>query len=430
MMTPSRLTTYFHLFGRYRGVAVRVEDRDQRYSFVDVRDVVVLDPDVACHPGCLVRRGVDALQQGWEFSVQCEQCSDWYHGLCVGFRQEWEVPDLWFCRPCRGEVYEINASPDAGPQPTASSTLSVTPSVANSSSQLTQGEGQSLVVRSASGQGMAAEATTSQSQVLEQDNGNVCTPGSSGVIVDRRQEVGSRSEGEAIVAELPPPPHIPTSLAPPAPALTQPTLSSTPWDAERGSDAQQYGSPQWTDLPPLERMWSLFGSAQLAPATPPQRPPVPVRATSAPPSSPPVVASAARGRGRPRGSRNKPAAASSRLAHPPSSPQQNPGSHAVPTEPARVQSGPSLSSPPTGDAAPAKVRGRPRGSKNKPRVNPPAREGLFASASLAVESVLPSQGNGQQHQEDFTQPVTETSLDVSEASRRGEAGFLFQTRAK
>lgn len=52
-------------------MAVSVEDRDQVYSFVDVRDVVVLDPDVGCHAGCLLRGAVDAFtQQGWEFSVQ------------------------------------------------------------------------------------------------------------------------------------------------------------------------------------------------------------------------------------------------------------------------------------------------------------------------------------------------------------------------
>ena len=55
-------------------MAVNVEDRDQTYSFVDVRDVVVLDPDVGCHPGCLLRGAVDAFQQpGWEFSVQVKR---------------------------------------------------------------------------------------------------------------------------------------------------------------------------------------------------------------------------------------------------------------------------------------------------------------------------------------------------------------------
>lgn len=57
-------------------MAVNVEDRDQTYTFVDVRDVVVLDPDVGCHAGCLLRGTVliDASQQpGWEFSVQVKR---------------------------------------------------------------------------------------------------------------------------------------------------------------------------------------------------------------------------------------------------------------------------------------------------------------------------------------------------------------------
>lgn len=51
-------------------MAVSVEDRDQTYNFVDVRDVAVLDPDVGCHSGCLLRGAIDAFQRGWEFSVQ------------------------------------------------------------------------------------------------------------------------------------------------------------------------------------------------------------------------------------------------------------------------------------------------------------------------------------------------------------------------
>lgn len=57
-------------------MAVSVEDKDQKYSFVDVRDVVVLDPEVGCHAGCLLRGAVDALQEhGWEFSVQVGRLS-------------------------------------------------------------------------------------------------------------------------------------------------------------------------------------------------------------------------------------------------------------------------------------------------------------------------------------------------------------------
>lgn len=70
-LRPQQYPHEIHNFLRYRGVAVNVEDRDQVYSFVDLRDVVVLDPDVACYPDCLLRGAADAFQQpGWEFSVQ------------------------------------------------------------------------------------------------------------------------------------------------------------------------------------------------------------------------------------------------------------------------------------------------------------------------------------------------------------------------
>ena len=405
--------------------------------------MVVLDPEVACHPGCLVRLGVDALQQGWEFSVECEQCSNWYHGLCVGFRQEWEVPDLWFCRPCRGEVYEASTSPEAVPQPTEANTLSATSSVASSSGrepssgQLPATEGQDPMAPSTSEQGRAEEVTRGEGQAPQQDSSCESASSTRRPVVDRHQGSGSGREMEAIVAELPPPPQAPTNSAPPAAARIQLLPPSTPPDAEapgRGSDIP-YGSPQWTDLPPLERMLSLFGSQQTAPTAPPQRPPVPVRANSAPPSSPPVVSSSARGRGRPRGSRNKPASASSTLAHPPSSPQQALGSPVLPTPPARVQSAPSPQ--PTGEAAPAEVRDKPRGSMNKPRVDQPAPlalesqpEGLVSSASSAETSVLLPQGDGQQHQEYSDQPSTETSPAVDEPSGQGEVGILSQTHTK
>ena len=55
----------------YNSTAITVADKDQTYDFVDVRDVVVLDPGVRCHPDCFLRRSIDARQQrGWEFSVQ------------------------------------------------------------------------------------------------------------------------------------------------------------------------------------------------------------------------------------------------------------------------------------------------------------------------------------------------------------------------
>ncbi|CAN0453349.1 unnamed protein product, partial [Discosporangium mesarthrocarpum] len=38
---------------------------------------------------------------------QCEQCTRWYHGVCVGFDDERSVPDLWLCGPCRGTAHHV-----------------------------------------------------------------------------------------------------------------------------------------------------------------------------------------------------------------------------------------------------------------------------------------------------------------------------------
>lgn len=48
---------------------------------------------------------------------QCERCSEWFHGLCVGFREESAVPDLWICRSCRGLTQTVgnrNSTTSAG----------------------------------------------------------------------------------------------------------------------------------------------------------------------------------------------------------------------------------------------------------------------------------------------------------------------------
>lgn len=60
----------YYLDCRYRGIAVTVEDRDQTYDFMNVRDVVVLDPGVRCHDRCMLRGATEGFQRGWEFSVQ------------------------------------------------------------------------------------------------------------------------------------------------------------------------------------------------------------------------------------------------------------------------------------------------------------------------------------------------------------------------
>eukprot|EP00903_Cladosiphon_okamuranus_P005493 g5476.t1 len=106
---------------------------------------------------------------------------------------------------------------------------------------------------------------------------------------------------------------------------------------------------------------------------------------------------------------------------PESPPMPMSGSPVLPTPPAHAGSAPST--PPTGGAAPAKTRGRPRGSKNKPPVDKatmPALEsqpeGLRSSASSAETSVPPPQGDGQPN--DSAQPSAEISLADDEPSRQ------------
>ena len=48
---------------------------------------------------CVVRMG-NYGANGNHFSVQCDTCSRWFHGCCVGFSSEYDVPDIWHCSSC------------------------------------------------------------------------------------------------------------------------------------------------------------------------------------------------------------------------------------------------------------------------------------------------------------------------------------------
>jgi len=417
-------------FGRYRGVQVRVEDKDQVYSFVDVRDVVVLDPDVTCHAGCLVRRGVDAFERGWEFSVQCENCSKWYHGLCVGFSQEREVPDQWFCRPCRGESYQAMSNPDAITEPAAEGARQGTTAGAESGGRRQTGgrlaEGHDVVHPSVSGQGRLSEAARNGCEVREQDSSS---SGVSRAASDRQR----RGNGEGtLLAEVAGPQRAPQCPAPPAQLENVESPSPRPPSAVEAS-GQVSGAPnestQWPTLPSPERVLSLFDPQQHAPmsVTPGSSLPLPTNAD--PPLPPPVaVSSAPRGRGRPRGSRNKSASPRSPHVQPPASPQPVPVSPIVPVPSAGVQS--TQSTPRTGAAGSARGRGRPRGSKNsKPPPDPPASEAQQGSQSAPPTSedpaARPSQGEEQQQQRESAHPLVENSVKADGVRLSGkDSGFF------
>ncbi len=405
---------------------MRVEDRDQVYSFVDVRDVVVLDPDVACHTGCLVRRGVDAFQQGWEFSVQCEQCSKWYHGLCVGFSQEREIPDQWFCRPCQGESYHTMSNQDATTEPAAVGARQATLSGADSGGREQTGghpaEVHGVVYPSVSEQGRATEATRTGDEVHEQDSGNCGSLGVSGATSDTPRRANGAG---TVVAEVAEPQRAPLCTAPPAhlenvesPSPRPPSVAEAPGEVS----GAPYGSTQWPILPSPERILSLFDPQQHAPtnSTPGSSLPDPV--DSAPPLPPPVAASSTpRGEERPRGSP---------LIQPPASPQPAPGSPIVPVPSVGAQS--TQAPPPAGAGAtgPARSRGRPRGSKkSKPPPDPSASKAQPGSQSAPPASrdaaAQHSQGE-QQQQNESVHPLVGTSVTGGDGVHlSGEESGLF-----
>lgn len=39
--------------------------------------------------------------------IQCDQCSVWQHGNCVGFADESEVPEVYYCEICHPEFHKV-----------------------------------------------------------------------------------------------------------------------------------------------------------------------------------------------------------------------------------------------------------------------------------------------------------------------------------
>lgn len=42
-----------------------------------------------------------------DFFVQCDKCLVWQHGGCVGFQDEIELPDEYFCEICKPRLHKI-----------------------------------------------------------------------------------------------------------------------------------------------------------------------------------------------------------------------------------------------------------------------------------------------------------------------------------
>ena len=59
------------------------------------------DGETRCVCGSLSDKGL---------MVQCDKCEAWQHGVCVGFKEEDEVPDNWFCARCEAKLATVGFS--------------------------------------------------------------------------------------------------------------------------------------------------------------------------------------------------------------------------------------------------------------------------------------------------------------------------------
>lgn len=331
---------------------------------------------------------------------QCEQCSGWFHGVCVGISEETAVPDRWFCNPCIGQPHLTAPVTVTAPAVRATgSSRGRGSSGRNRGRGRGRGRGQSSGRQDrapplASAQVQERGAARGRGQVPEQDGSDIGSRTLSRTSVDGGPATSAPATEETDVSHSGAPQQASASPTPPPPPVqAQSTLSPSSTAATapaRGSDRPR-GSA-------VETAVSLSAAPQRAPASP-ASPARPVQVQSAA-SPPPAVAAA-------------PDATVS-LSAPP---QQAPGSPAPPAPPTQVQSTPSPS--PEVAAAPSRGRGRGRGSRNAspsakpstplvsapPVSAPPVSAPTQATpAPASPPSVPPSVPPPDRHQEQQQQP--------------------------
>ena len=53
--------------------------------------------------------GAQELEHGSSLMIQCEICSAWQHGPCVGILENGEVPESYYCEQCRPDLHEFGS---------------------------------------------------------------------------------------------------------------------------------------------------------------------------------------------------------------------------------------------------------------------------------------------------------------------------------
>ena len=346
---------------------------------------------------------------------QCEQCSGWFHGLCVGFREETAVPDRWFCNPCIGQPHLTAPNPGTVAAPAARATASAR-GRGSSGRNRVRGRGhgrgqpsgrQDRAPPLASAQVQGRGAARGRGQVSEQHESDNGSRASSRAAVDGRRATSTPEPEETAVSLLNAPQQTPASPTPSAPPVQ---AQSTPSPSPAVSAAPQgRGRPRGSTV---ETAVALSAAPQQAPASPtPPTPPAQARSTLSP--LPAVAAAPPSGRDRPRGSTVETAVPLS------AAPQQAPASPAPPAPPVQVQSAPSLS--PAVAAAPPRGRGRQRGSRNalpsaKPSASPVSAPAQATLAPASPPSVPPSVLPPDRYQEQQQSLL----LSIADQSRTGD----------
>lgn len=47
-----------------------------------------------------------------DFFVQCDKCLVWQHGGCMGFHDEANLPEEYYCELCKPKLHKIQKTPE------------------------------------------------------------------------------------------------------------------------------------------------------------------------------------------------------------------------------------------------------------------------------------------------------------------------------
>ncbi|EPX71566.1 histone deacetylase complex subunit Cti6 [Schizosaccharomyces octosporus yFS286] len=92
---------------------IKNNSRDEDENSANAANGSISDEETESSKGSEITRCVCGIEDNDDESsdgglyIQCDQCSVWQHGHCVGFQEESDVPDVYFCEVCRPELHKL-----------------------------------------------------------------------------------------------------------------------------------------------------------------------------------------------------------------------------------------------------------------------------------------------------------------------------------